>query len=131
MGVWKFCGVNSKCFCPGPALALDGLVGLRIETKFTKGPSIKYITLFLTKFDPLPCHTVTHPGTPKKSTSHISDPPFLLGLVQKTRTKAPVQILSQLFVGVFVRGSCVWKVLSGMVFVHSPFCQNTSVTTER
>src|SRR6218665_2539777 len=34
-------------------------------------------------------HFVTHPGTPPESTSHISDPPFLVGLVQKTRTKAP------------------------------------------
>src|SRR6218665_1354142 len=36
-----------------------------------------------------PCHTSSHiPGTPE-STSPISDPPFLEGLVQKTRTKAP------------------------------------------
>ena len=56
--------------------------------------------------------------------SHISDHPFLVGLVQKIRTKPPIQILSQLFVGVFVQGFCqgsfVWKVLSGVVFVRSP-----------
>src|SRR6218665_1350942 len=27
--------------------------------------------------------------------------------------------------GGFVRGSFVWKILSEVVFVHSPFCQNT------
>ena len=57
-------------------------------------------------------HFVTHPGT-------------------KTGQKPIVQILSQLFAGVFVREVLseglliVWKVLSGVVFVHSPFCQNT------
>src|SRR6218665_2529696 len=57
-----------------------------------KGPSIKYVTLFLANFYPLPLsHFVTHSGTPPKSTSHISDPfpQFLVGLVQKTLTKAP------------------------------------------
>ena len=32
--------------------------------------------------------------------------------------------------GASVRGSFVWKALSGVVFVHTPFCQNTSVKTE-
>src|SRR6218665_2037418 len=55
------------------------------------GPSIKYVMLFLVNFYPPPlCHTLSHiPGPPPKSTSHISDPPFLVGLIQKTRTKAP------------------------------------------
>jgi len=40
-----------------------------------KGPSIKYVTLFLANFYPLPLsHFVPHSGTPE-STSHISDPP--------------------------------------------------------
>ena len=39
---------------------------------FWLGPSIKYVTLLLANFDPLPLsHFVTHP----KSTSHISEPP--------------------------------------------------------
>src|SRR6218665_259474 len=38
--------------------------------------------------------------------------------------KSPVQILSQLFAEVFVRGFC-----PGWFFVRSPFCHNTSVTT--
>src|SRR6218665_925281 len=58
------------------------------------GPSIKYVTLFLVNFDlPPPCHTWSHiPGSPTpKSTAHISDPSprFLVGLVQKSRTKVP------------------------------------------
>jgi len=73
---------------------------------------------------PIPhCHTFTHPMTPK-STSHISDPPIFSTLVQKPGQKPPVQIISQLFAGVFVRGFCqgyfVWKVLFGVVFVCSP-----------
>src|SRR6218665_2351516 len=56
---------------------------------FLLGPSITYVTLFLANLDPPSlCHTVTHPGTPK-STSHILNPPILVGLVQKTRTTAP------------------------------------------
>src|SRR6218665_3667274 len=70
-------------------------------------------------------HFVTHPGTPE-STSHISDlHRFLVGLVQTTLTKAPctnsLSIVHMAFcLGVFLRGSFVWKVLSGVVFVHSP-----------
>src|SRR6218665_2884121 len=38
---------------------------------------------------PSPCHTSSHIPRPPNSTSHISDPRFLVGLVQKIRTKAP------------------------------------------
>src|SRR6218665_2609422 len=53
----------------------------------SNGPSIKYVTLFLANFDPPPLsHFVTHPGTPKvRHTSRT--PQFLVGLVQKIRTK--------------------------------------------
>src|SRR6218665_694174 len=86
-----------------------------------KGPSIKYVTLFLANFYPpsSPRHTSSHIPGPPESTSHISDPRFLEGLVQKNGQKPLVQILSQLFAGVFVRGSFVWKVLFGVVFVRS------------
>src|SRR6218665_771285 len=41
-----------------------------------KGPSIKYVTLFLANIDSLPLsHFLTHSGPPKKNTPHISDPP--------------------------------------------------------
>src|SRR6218665_1343712 len=98
--------------------------------------SIKYVTLILANFDPLPCHNfVTQPGTPSQKVRHTSrtPPDFQYTCYKKTRTKAPVQILSVVR-GDFVRGFCQrsfpWKFLSGMVFVRSPFCQNTSVTTE-
>src|SRR6218665_750513 len=73
-----------------------------------KGPS-KVRTLFLVNFYPLSLsHFVTHSGTPK-STSHISDPPISRRPSTKNPDKRPlVQILSQLFAEVFVRG-----VLSG------------------
>src|SRR6218665_359346 len=64
---------------------------------------------------PSPCHTLSRKG---ENTSHISDPPILVGLVQKPGQKPPIQILSQLFMGLFclrgfVRGSFVWKVCPG------------------
>src|SRR6218665_3167505 len=90
----------------------------------------------LANFYPLPLsHFVTHPGTPSPKVRHTSRTPrFLEGLVQKTRTKAPLYKFclncSRGFLsGGFVRGSFVWKVLSGVVFVRSR-CQNRSVTTE-
>jgi len=101
------------------------------------GPSIKYVTLFLANFcynfwPPSSCQNfVTHPGTPPK-VRHISrNPP----IVQKTRTKAPCTnslsiVRGGFYPGAVVRGSFVWKDLSGVVFVRSPFCQNTSVTRE-
>src|SRR6218665_647734 len=101
-----------------------------------KGPFIKYVTLFLANFDPPPCQTLSHiPGPPK--VRHTSRTPhrFLVGLVQKLWTKAPctnsLSIVREGFCpGASVRGSFVWKVLSGVVFVRTPFFQNTSVTTE-
>ena len=67
---------------------------------------------------------------PPECTSHISDPRFLEGLVQKTRTKAPctnsVSIVRGSFCpGGFVRGAFVCKILSGGGFSPFPFCQNT------
>src|SRR6218665_1002877 len=100
------------------------------------GPSIKYVTLFLANFDPLPLsHFVTHQGTPQR-TSHISGPrPIFSRPSAKKPDKSPMYKFSfnclwGSLSGGFVRGSFVWKVLSRMVFVHSPICQNTSVTTE-
>src|SRR6218665_1340834 len=90
-------------------------------------------------FPPSPLsHFVTHLGTPNKKLRHTPrtpSPQFLVGVVQKTRTKAPCtnsrSIVRKGFCsGSFVRWSFVWKVLSGVVFIRSPFCQNTSVTTE-
>src|SRR6218665_1776276 len=81
----------------------------------SKGPSIKYVTLFLANFDP-PCHTLSHIPGPPESTSHISDPPKLLvGLVQKSRIKVPCTNSISIVRGGFSPG--VW---SGLVFVRSP-----------
>src|SRR6218665_684714 len=104
-----------------------------------KGLSIKYVTLFLANFDPL-SHFVTHPGTPpKKSTSHISDPPIFSWPITKIPDKRPLYKFSLncsrgfwVLSGGFVRGSFVWKVLFGVVFVHFPLlseyiCYNRKV----
>ena len=73
-------------------------------------------------------------GPKVRHTSRTPAPQFLVGLVQKPGQKLAVQILSIVrggsCPGGFVRESLVWKVLSGVVFVRSPFSQNTSVTTE-
>src|SRR6218665_27223 len=42
----------------------------------TRGPSIKYVTLFWPIFTPSPCHTLSHNPGPPESTSHILDPPI-------------------------------------------------------
>src|SRR6218665_1915996 len=103
-----------------------------------KGPSIKYVTLFLANFDPLLplSHFAILPWTPpKKCVTHLGLPRLLVGLVQENPDKSPLYKLSLncsrgFLFGGFVRGSFVWKVLSGVVFIRSPFCQKTSVTTE-
>src|SRR6218665_3952753 len=56
------------------------------------GPSIKYVTLFLANFYPLPPPvTLRHTSRDPPKLRHTSRTPrFLEGLVQKTRTKAPL-----------------------------------------
>src|SRR6218665_321208 len=74
------------------------------------GPSIKYVTLFLANFYPPPpvtlCHTSRDP--PAKYVTNLGPPRFLVGLVHKTRTKAPCKNSSL---------NCSWGFLSG------GFCQ--------
>ena len=114
--------------CLEPNTKSRGVVTTSLGSRWhNKGPSIKYVTLFLANFDtPSPCHTLSHIPGPPESTSHISDPHrFLVGLVQKSRTKVPCTNSISI-----VRGGFCLGVLSGLVFVHSPFCHNTSVTTE-
>ena len=78
------------------------------------GPSIKYVTLFLANFDPLPLsHFFTHPGTPRKYVTHLGPLSFLVDLVQEAGQEPPVQIISQLFTGLFVRGVLSGGLLSG------------------
>src|SRR6218665_3144484 len=79
-------------------------------------------------------HTLSHiPGLPKYVT-HIG-PPISSRPSTKNPDKNPLYKFSLncspgFCQGGFVRGSLVCKVLSGVVFVRSPFRQNTSVTTE-
>src|SRR6218665_27087 len=85
----------------------------RICLRQYKGPSIKYATLFLANFDPAsPCHTVTHPRPPEsRPTSQLNSrtPPFLVGLVQKSRTKAAcINSIAEVFARGFLSGRFVW-----------------------
>src|SRR6218665_2379615 len=81
------------------------------------GPSIKYVMLFLTNFDPpvILCHTSRDPA-PK--VLHTTWTLIFSGPSTKTGQKPPVQNLSIVRGGV-VKGSFVWKVLSGVLFAHS------------
>src|SRR6218665_2483258 len=78
------------------------------------------------------CHTSQDP--PKKYFTHLAPP----RIFSRPSTKNPDKISLHKFSlncsrgfcpGGFIRGSLVWKVLSGVVFVHSSFCHNTSVTS--
>src|SRR6218665_3950441 len=78
----------------------------------SRGPSIKYVTLFLANFYPLPIsHFVTHPGPPK-STSHISDPPIFSRPSTKNPDKSHLYKFSL---------NCSWGFLSGG-FCQGVFC---------
>src|SRR6218665_2958773 len=63
---------------------------------------------------PLPCHTLSHiPGPPKVRHTSRTPPQFLVGLVQKTRTKAPSTNSLSIVRAVFVRGGLSGGLLSG------------------
>src|SRR6218665_3637335 len=70
------------------------------------------------------CHTSRDPPLKVRHTSR-THPPFLLGLVQKTRTKTPCTNSLLIVCG----GFCLEGFVRGG-FCPFPFCQNTSVTTE-
>src|SRR6218665_1987897 len=86
-----------------------------ISVASVKGPSIKYVMLFLANFYPLPPVTLRQTSRdPSEGTSHISDPPIFRRPSTKKPEKSPfVQILSQLFAGVFVRRVLSVGLLSG------------------
>src|SRR6218665_442355 len=91
----------------------------------SKGAVHKVRHAIFGQFLPPTCHTLSHiPGPPQKNVRHLG-PPIFSRSSTKNRTKAhctnSLSIVRRGFCpGVFVRGSFVWKVLSGVVFVHSP-----------
>src|SRR6218665_1816454 len=86
-----------------------------------KGPSIKYVTLFLANFYPLPLsHFVTHPGTiPRKYVTHLGTHPQIFSKPStKIPDKSPLYKFSLncsrgFYLGGFVRKSFVWSVFPG------------------
>src|SRR6218665_1460293 len=95
----------------------------RMGEEVHKGPSIKYVTLFLANFDPLPLsHFVTHPGTPRKYVIHLGPPDFLVGLVQLTRTKALCTKFSLNCSRDFLSGGFCQGVFCLEGFVQGGFC---------
>src|SRR6218665_2657689 len=63
---------------------------MHIDCRTGKGPSIKYITLFLANFAPSSCHTLSLIPGPPESTSHISDPPIFSRPSTKIPDKSPL-----------------------------------------
>ena len=90
----------------------------------SKGPSIKYVTLFFANVDPHPPVTLCHTSRdPPKVRHTYRTPRFLVSPVCKFCLNCSRGFLSGGFV------FC----LEGFVlvgFCPFPFCQNTSVTTE-
>src|SRR6218665_1050757 len=75
---------------------------------YGKGPSIKYVTLFLANFDPSPPVTLCHTSRDPPKVRHTSRTPrFLVGLVQKSRTKVPCTNSISIVRGGFCPGSFV------------------------
>src|SRR6218665_2076658 len=86
-------------------MALDGCLFSIILKVSPLGPSIMYVTLFWSNFDPLsPCHTF----------SHILDPQFLVVHAFMHMSEA-AKVLTGVLSGFFI-----WKVLFGVVFVRHP-----------
>src|SRR6218665_2100894 len=98
-------------------LQRDGSVG----GHFGKYPlpsrnGIEDVTLFLANFDTPPSVTLCHTSRDPPKVRHTSrPPPFLVGLVQKSRKKVLCTNSISL-----VRGGFCLGVLSGLNFVHSP-----------
>src|SRR6218665_2269933 len=103
-----------------PCLGAIHEVRHAIFGQFLPSPPVR---LCHTSLDPLPKYD-THLGPPIFSRPSTKNPDK--SYLHKFSLNCSCGFLS----GVFVRGYFVWKVLSGVVFVRSPLCQNTSVTAE-
>src|SRR6218665_1025505 len=92
----------------------------------SRGPSIKYVTLFLANFHPPPPVTLRHTSRDPPKVRHTSrtPPPIFRRPSTKIPDKSPlVQILSQFFARFFVRWFCQGVFcLEG--FVRGGFCPN-------
>src|SRR6218665_178511 len=88
---------------------------------------MKYVTLFLTNFEPpLSPDTLCHTSRDPLQVRHTSRTPrFLVGLVLKTRTKAPCTNCLNCLRGFLPEGFCkesfVWKDLSGWFLSVQPY----------
>src|SRR6218665_4030796 len=70
---WVFDGLSLKRLVDiqvsktSKVLLIAKTAEVALEAGQCRGPSIKYVTLFLANFYPLPCHTLSHiPGPPQK-----------------------------------------------------------------
>src|SRR6218665_2158300 len=102
--------------------------------KISQGAVHKVCHAIFGQFKPL-CHTLSHIPGPLKVRHKSRTPPIFSRPSTKNPNKSLLYKFSlncswRFLSGGFCQGSFVWKVLSGMVFVRSPFCQNTPVTTE-
>src|SRR6218665_4138240 len=102
-------------------------------------PPLYHYCYFCQFLPPSLCHTLLHiPGPPRKYVTHPGTPRFLVGLVQKTRTKAPCTNYVSIVRGGFCQGVlsggrlsgrfCPRWFLSGPSFVRMHlFCYNRNL----
>ena len=97
------------------------------ELIMAEGPSIKYVTLFWPILTPPPlCHTLSHiPGPPRKYVTHLGPlPRFLVGLVQKSRTKIPCTNSISIVRGSFCPVGFVWVGFCPFPLLSQYICYN-------
>src|SRR6218665_828832 len=88
-----------------------------------KGPSIKYVTLFLANFYPLPLsHFVTHPGPTKKVRHTSRTPRFFSRPSTKNPDKIPLHKFSLNCLPGFLSGRICQGVFGLEGFVRGGFC---------
>src|SRR6218665_2373943 len=103
----------------------------RAGTYWSKGPSIKYVTLFLVNFNPPPSVTLCHTSRdPPKYVTHLGPTPIFSRPSTKISDKSSLYKFSLSCSRGVCPGVFSWGLLSGVVFVRSPFSHKTSVTRE-
>ena len=106
-------------------------VNFAMKPIMTQGPTIKYVTLFWTNFDPPSPVTLCHTSWDPPKVRHTSRTPKFLVVHTHVHIIIHVCLSSWRFLtgGFCPEVSCL-EGLSGVVFCQSPFSQNTSITTE-